>query len=207
MKKLFIAALFASAIAAPASAAELVSNGGFEDGGGLFGWTFTDSDTLSILINPSAVHSGANAAYFIAPAGYASDFLAQTLDTVVGQIYDYSFWVAAATTDENAPSAFYAQLGSQVLADFTYSPTFNFMQFSGTFVATDTATDIYFEAFNSLGLFELDDVSVTSRPAPCATRVCTVDGGVPEPASWALMLLGFGGIGAILRRRPRLQTA
>ena len=27
-------------------------------------------------------------------------------------------------------------------------------------------------------------------------------GGVPEPAAWALMLLGFGGIGAALRRRP-----
>ncbi|WP_394762373.1 PEPxxWA-CTERM sorting domain-containing protein [Phenylobacterium sp.] len=26
-------------------------------------------------------------------------------------------------------------------------------------------------------------------------------GGVPEPASWALMMLGFGGLGAVLRRR------
>jgi hypothetical protein len=33
---------------------------------------------------------------------------------------------------------------------------------------------------------------------------------VPEPASWALMILGFGGVGASLRRRQamgRLQTA
>lgn len=28
-----------------------------------------------------------------------------------------------------------------------------------------------------------------------------VQGGVPEPSSWALMLLGFGGLGAVLRRR------
>jgi hypothetical protein len=34
-------------------------------------------------------------------------------------------------------------------------------------------------------------------------------GGVPEPASWALLLLGFGGIGAQLRRRKArsFQTA
>lgn len=31
----------------------------------------------------------------------------------------------------------------------------------------------------------------------------TVGGGVPEPASWALMLLGFGGMGAALRHRRR----
>jgi hypothetical protein len=28
-------------------------------------------------------------------------------------------------------------------------------------------------------------------------------GGVPEPAAWALMILGFGGIGAVLRQRRR----
>lgn len=29
---------------------------------------------------------------------------------------------------------------------------------------------------------------------------------VPEPATWALMLLGFGGMGAAMRRRSRLQA-
>jgi hypothetical protein len=32
-------------------------------------------------------------------------------------------------------------------------------------------------------------------------------GGVPEPGAWALMILGFGGAGAALRRRPRLAHA
>jgi len=31
--------------------------------------------------------------------------------------------------------------------------------------------------------------------------------GVPEPATWALMLLGFGGLGAMLRRRRSLAFA
>ena len=30
---------------------------------------------------------------------------------------------------------------------------------------------------------------------------------VPEPASWALMLVGFGGLGAVLRRRRQLTAA
>jgi hypothetical protein len=34
----------------------------------------------------------------------------------------------------------------------------------------------------------------------------TVGGGVPEPAGWALMLLGFGGLGAALRRRRTLAA-
>ena len=32
-------------------------------------------------------------------------------------------------------------------------------------------------------------------------------GGVPEPATWALMILGFGAAGAALRRRGLVQPA
>jgi hypothetical protein len=32
-------------------------------------------------------------------------------------------------------------------------------------------------------------------------------GGIPEPAAWALMLVGFGGMGALLRRKRRLALA
>jgi hypothetical protein len=42
----------------------------------------------------------------------------------------------------------------------------------------------------------LQNVVVTGRSA-----------GVPEPATWAMMLVGFGGIGAFLRRRTALLTA
>ena len=54
----------------------------------------------------------------------------------------------------------------------------------------------------------IDDVnvatlSVISSFTPTFTRAVGV---VPEPASWALMIMGFGGIGAVLRRR-RLMAA
>jgi hypothetical protein len=35
----------------------------------------------------------------------------------------------------------------------------------------------------------------------------TVTGGVPEPASWALMLVGFGGMGAMFRARRKAGIA
>jgi|GEM_PF-1150572 len=33
-----------------------------------------------------------------------------------------------------------------------------------------------------------------------------VVGGVPEPATWAMMMLGFGGVGVALRRRPKTNA-
>jgi hypothetical protein len=42
--------------------------------------------------------------------------------------------------------------------------------------------------------------SVTFSSGGDAFEVASVAGGVPEPASWALMLIGVGGLGAIRRR-------
>ncbi len=46
---------------------------------------------------------------------------------------------------------------------------------------------------------------------PCGTQVAEgfvhgTGGGVPEPAAWGLMIMGFGGIGAALRRRRGVAT-
>ena len=34
-----------------------------------------------------------------------------------------------------------------------------------------------------------------------------IDGAIPEPATWAMMILGIGGIGALIRRRNAVQAA
>jgi hypothetical protein len=52
--------------------------------------------------------------------------------------------------------------------------------------------------------FTVDVARLNSDHVVVATGVVgatLVTGGVPEPASWALMILGFGGVGAVLRRR------
>ena len=212
MKKLLLAALLASAIAAPAYATELVVNGGFEDTSSFFaGWDYVSPQTTlsqaSNPGNPAIVHGGIYAADSSAEPGF-SDSLFQTLKTVKNQTYDYSFWLSGDTSDVNAPSDFYVQFGLAGFREIKYTPT-TYTHFTGSFVADDTSTELYIEAYNSLGFYLLDDVSVTSRTGGgCVSRIaCDGGGGVPEPAAWAMMLLGFGGIGAMLRRRSGLQTA
>ncbi len=49
---------------------------------------------------------------------------------------------------------------------------------------------------------EQDIFTLASRhSASMSVRIDSVSGGVPEPGAWALMLMGFGGVGALLRRR------
>ena len=73
--------------------------------------------------------------------------------------------------------------------------------------------------FGSLSPIALMDTNtlvvrgVTSGAASFAGTLSFDVAAVPEPATWALMLLGFGGVGLVLRRRKqtsvtaRLQTA
>jgi hypothetical protein len=49
-------------------------------------------------------------------------------------------------------------------------------------------------AIDSLGITRLDGYAIIDNAS-------FTTGAVPEPASWALMLIGFGGLGALLRRR------
>jgi len=63
---------------------------------------------------------------------------------------------------------------------------------------TNPPVDLY--AYVSL--FEQDIFTLDARrSAAVSVRIDSVTGGVPEPAAWALMLLGFGGVGGLLRRR------
>jgi len=50
--------------------------------------------------------------------------------------------------------------------------------------------------------------SPTGAPLLTADNVVNVGAGaVPEPAAWALMILGFGGVGATLRRKARTAAS
>ncbi|HEY2356694.1 MAG TPA: PEPxxWA-CTERM sorting domain-containing protein [Phenylobacterium sp.] len=76
---------------------------------------------------------------------------------------------------------------------------------SHTFIASSTSEVLNFLSVGSpAGLPPIALLDNVVLAPPVTTR----GGGVPEPATWAMMLIGFGGIGALIRRRRHtLQTA
>jgi len=69
--------------------------------------------------------------------------------------------------------------------------------------ATSTAPTLVFfqNALPTNNVWRADSLLLTYTDAPGGP-------GVPEPAAWAMMLIGFGGLGAVLRRqRARLSLA
>lgn len=81
----------------------------------------------------------------------------------------------------------------------------------GTYIFYNTGIFIQAFGFDANGAALHHDFAIaqtcTFGDERCAfTR--TVEGGaVPEPASWAMMLVGFGGLGAMLRRQRRRDLA
>ena len=74
----------------------------------------------------------------------------------------------------------------------TNSSVFGFTTFSTTAVATGATTDLSFTFRQDPSFFRLDNISVNAA--------------VPEPGTWAMMLIGFGAMGVSMRRRRRTQN-
>lgn len=98
---------------------------------------------------------------------------------------------------------------------YTYDKANNSLRFASTMDALENRYDA---DFLSLYLSSSADPKSLSSVAyslggysifRASTITVTVNGAnaVPEPGAWALMLLGFGGLGASLRRRRTLSLA
>ena len=190
MKASFILAGFALAFATPAAAQELVTNGGFENGD-FSGFTQTGNTGLTGVFSSPFVASGAFAAYF-GPVG-STGGITQTLSTNAGQSYLISFDLR--NLEGQTPNFYNVLFGGVSLFSATDSAAFNYTNFSTTATAVGASTELAFNFQHNPSYFGLDNVSVTA-----------VNGAVPEPATWAMMLMGFGAMGVLLRRRRRTQT-
>ena len=103
-------------------------------------------------------------------------------------------------------------------AGYKFSNPFNFTFHVGTtygLTATSSVGGTYFgdEVANDVGAFSFltgnqnvygTTLDLDENCCDVFTAIVVDDGAVPEPASWALMILGFGAVGASLRRRTAL---
>lgn len=73
--------------------------------------------------------------------------------------------------------------------------------------SNNTPQDLANDQATFIGLYKVE-LGHTGSPiggGGCRDTSVACTGGVPEPASWALMILGFGAVGATLRRRAYRQ--
>jgi hypothetical protein len=70
-----------------------------------------------------------------------------------------------------------------------------------------TRYGISFVAGNSGSLTAFVGTSSNDNVGPLLDNFQLTIGSVPEPSSWVMMILGFGGIGGLVRARRREQTA
>ena len=204
--------------AAPASAAtNLITNGGFDVPGDIpeyqtisagstpvgFGWTVTGTvDVLNLDSRyggePDPANGDPNALDLVGVGSTGG--IAQSFATVIGRSYRLTFDYA------NNPFIGFAEMDFGVLdgaADVfrkslahSGSSTSN-MAWTGSefeFTATSALSTLFFtktQQGNLNGGMYLDNIQVEQMGA----------GAVPEPATWALMIGGFGFAGAALRRQ------
>ena len=172
----------AALLSTSAGAAELVSNGGFETGD-FSGWTANPvSFPMDVITN--TVEQGTYAAE-IAGFDYGPNTLTQDITDVSGQSYLLSFWRYQDTGTPNGLDVTWN--GVSVFSEVNNSLGAGWQNFTAT-VTGHGVDALSFSAWNDPAYTYVDNISVTG-------------GGVPEPATWAMMVMGVGGLGAMLRRR------
>lgn len=230
MKKLASFAVLALSVstAGPAAAAAF-TNGSFEQPAGVVtlamhagstflpGWTVVDAtpggdDDVQYTSNGAFGGLGvvaSDGAYFLdltGNVGRGKGVASSLIDVVVGQTYRVAFDVGAffvrgqgsygnATVDllvnDVAAGSFTNTLGLT-------TPGSDWERFSYEFTATGATAKLTFLSSTALTSSNLG----VGLDKVTFDRVVTAPG-VPEPSTWALLLAGFGGAGAMLRARRR----
>jgi hypothetical protein len=115
------------------------------------------------------------------------------LHTVAGDTYTISFYLAHNST--NTANDFSATFGGVPIFSLVNADSFGWTLESFTEVATSNTTVLSFSGRDVPAWYGLDNVDVEGAA-----------GAIPEPSTWAMMLIGFAGLG-LVGYRARRRTA
>ena len=150
----------------------------------------TNASSVNGSFYPLTDHTGDGSNLLVLdPSGLGSFFI-QTFAVAANSTYTLSFFASQL----NFGSSIIASVNGTSFGTFT--PGTGWTPFSQTYnTGSATQATLRLDAGStsqSYNDFAVDDVAFTGPAAP---------GAVPEPATWAMMILGFGLVGSGLRRR------
>lgn len=207
--RLLAAAAALSLVAGNAQAAEILVNGGFElpdipgtyqtfnnGSTGITGWTVTNNSVDIVAgYNGMVAASGAQLLDLVG-FGAPNGAITQTFQTVAGQAYTFSFAYSHNFGNTASASANFSITGLSTLLNGSVThntagingANLGWATYTGSFIGDGSLATLAFNntAGGPSGGLLLDSVSVNS---------------VPEPATWGMLILGFGMAGGMLRRR------
>jgi PEP-CTERM motif len=182
-------AFAAAAVAVPASAAEHIVNGGFETGT-FSGWTQGGLVDVNTGVDAGAANTG-NFGAFLGPVGTIGT-LTQVLQTVVGGQYDIKFDLLQLGGRPSLFKVFFG--GTEVYSTTSRTQPNPYTTLDGfSEIATSALTTFQIQFRQDPSFYNLDNVSVQGPS-------------VPEPGTWALMIVGFGAVGTAMRSRSRRRS-
>jgi hypothetical protein len=198
-------------MASPAQATDFSFSGGFVQDDNVAFFDFVATGASTVTLRSYSYAGGTNAAGTTFGAGGFDPILtlynlttglriafqddgglAVPVDPVIGQRYDVSFSSALAAGSYRVALTQYDNFGGLTLADpFQRAGEANFTSTFCRGVAVAPFCDFSGAQRTGAWAFDILGVDTATGPGPV----------VPEPATWAMMLVGFGMIGTAMRRR------
>jgi hypothetical protein len=208
-----LSAALALALSAASAHADAIVNGGFESGL-TAPWVTTGGVGLASLGSGLAPEGGSiGLISFNTVFGDASGSISQTFTTANAGLFEYAFDAARSEPFcgcNDVALTFAARIDGVLLSDVLpgFDPagsngplaTGMFKHYAGSLMLAAGSHELSFafsrggSGFGRAPFFVLDAVQGTSLATPPT-------GSVPEPATWAMMIAGFGLAGGALRRR------
>jgi len=195
---LFAAAALAFTASPALAGPNLVQNGGFESG--FTDWTYarwgTTGDALS---GTTSAYTGCVGSTCIRNSDGSYDttdgaYLYQDITTVPGTSYTLSFDYRPGPGTPNELVALFGGTTAIDLVNLANNTANTYTIYD--LVASGATTRLMFLGRQDPDYDRLDNISLVAQ---------SVAGTVPEPATWAMMLLGFGAIGCSMRFRNKKQ--